>query len=115
LKEIVPLKSTIVMDIGGREVRIDNDLVQKEFKVGYAATVHKYQGAEREEVIYILENSANMQGNAFYAQKELKYVGLSRATKKLDILALVEGTTGVHKPSSMKVHVNPTKPTRMMF
>lgn len=115
LKEIGPLKSTIVMDIGGREVRIDNDLVQKEFKVGYAATVHKYQGSEREEVIYILENSANMQGNAFYGQKELKYVGLSRATKKLDILALVEGTTSVHKPSSMKVHVNSTKPTRMMF
>lgn len=115
LKDIGPLKSTLVMDIGGREVRIDNDLVQKEFKVGYAATVHKYQGSEKEEVIYILENSANMQGNAFYAQKELKYVGLSRATKKLDILALVEGTTGVHKSSSMRVHVNPTKPARMMF
>lgn len=108
-------KSVIEMDIGRREIKLDTDLIQKDFKVGYSATVHKYQGSESDEVVYILENSSNMQGNAFYSQKELKYVGLSRARKKLDIIALVDGTSGIAKPSSITVHVNPTAPTKMMF
>lgn len=108
-------KSVIRMDIGDREIKLDTDMLQKDFKVGYAATVHKYQGSESDEVVYILENSSNMQGNAFYSQKELKYVGLSRARKKLDIIALVDGTSGIAKPSSITVHVNPTAPTKMMF
>lgn len=108
-------KSTVRMDIGDREIKLDTDLIQKDFKVGYAATVHKYQGSESDEVVYILENSSNMQGNSFYSQKELKYVGLSRARKQLDIVALVNGTSGIAKPSSIEVHVNPTARTKMMF
>lgn len=109
------IKSTITLDRGNHEVKLNTSFLKDYFAVGYAATVHSYQGSEADEVIYILENSANMRGNPFYSQKELKYVGLSRARKKLDILALEKGTTGISKVKSIKVHVTSRPSAHLCF
>lgn len=91
LLEFDERKAIVQMDIMNRTVEIDDPkLYLSSFDVGYASTVHKYQGSEADEVLYCIENYRNMNGNEYYRQKELKYVGMSRAKKKLHILAIDE-------------------------
>lgn len=79
----------IHLDIMDRFVEItDSRLYLSNFDVGYASTVHKFQGSEASQVLYCIENYRNLRGNAFFNQKELKYVGLSRAKNKLHIMAI---------------------------
>ena len=108
------LKSEILLD-RGPTIKLTNDLILNSFKLGYATTVHKYQGSEADEIIYVLQNSDNMVGNAFYSQKELKYVGLSRSKKKLDILALERGTIGWRIKESINLVVTDPVPAKMCF
>lgn len=113
--KVGPRKSEIRMDIGNRVVTVSTDLINSSFSLGYASTVHKYQGSESDEVVYVLENSANQVGNSFYEQKELKYVGLSRAKKKLDIIAIERGTSGMLKDKPITLHVSKSAPAKMCF
>lgn len=85
-------KALVRLDIMDRTVEIDDPkLYMSSFDVGYASTVYKYQGSEADVVVYCIENYRNMNGNEYYRQKELKYVGMSRAKKKLHIVAIDEG------------------------
>lgn len=115
IEKVGVLYTEVVMDICHRTVKILTSKMDNIFELGYASTVHKYQGSESNEVIYVVENSANMRGNSFSTQKELKYVGLSRAKKKLDILAIDNGVTGVLKDKPIELHVVSAKPVKMCF
>lgn len=104
------------MDIGDREIVIDSaEKFHSVFGPGYASTVHKYQGSEADEVMYVLENSANMHGNGFSANKELKYVGLTRAKKKLDILAIENGVSGSLARGAIELNTRPLANALMCF
>jgi hypothetical protein len=104
------------MDIGDREIVIDSaEKFHSVFGPGYASTVHKYQGSEAEEVMYVLENSANMHGNGFSSNKELKYVGLTRAKKKLDILAIENGVSGSLARGAIELNTRPLANALMCF
>lgn len=93
LLEFGERKALVRLDIMNRTVEIDDPkLYLSSFDVGYASTVHKYQGSEADTVLYCIENYRNMNGNEFYRQKELKYVGMSRAKKKLHVVAIDGGT-----------------------
>lgn len=88
-------KVTVKMDIGHRIVVVNSlEKFHETFTQGYCSTVHKYQGSEADEVMYVMENSANLHGGIFFNQKELKFVGLTRAKKQIDILPIEHGVSG---------------------
>lgn len=88
-------KVTVKMDIGHRTVEVNSlEKFHEAFTQGYCSTVHKFQGSEADEVMYVMENSANLHGGIFFSQKELKFVGLTRAKKKIDILPIEHGISG---------------------
>lgn len=88
-------KVILKMDIGHRTVVVNSiDKFHEVFTQGYCSTVHKFQGSEADEVMYVMENSANLHGGIFFNQKELKYVGLTRAKKQIDILPIERGISG---------------------
>ena len=104
------------MDIGARDIVIDDaEKFHSVFGPGYASTVHKFQGSEADEIMYVLENSANLHGNGFCANKELKYVGLTRAKKKLDILAIEYGISGGLASSAVELSTRPLANALMCF
>lgn len=114
--EYAEKRVVVAMDIGDREIVIDSaEKFHSVFGPGYASTVHKYQGSEADEVMYVLENSANMHGNGFYANKELKYVGLTRAKKKLDILAIEKGVSGSLASGAIELNTRPLANALMCF
>ena len=106
----------VTMDIGARDIVIDDaEKFHSVFGPGYASTVHKFQGSEADEIMYVLENSANLHGNGFCANKELKYVGLTRAKKKLDILAIEYGISGGLASSAVELSTRPLANALMCF
>lgn len=114
--EYAEKRVVVAMDIGDREIVIDSaEKFHSVFGPGYASTVHKYQGSEADEVMYVLENSANMHGNGFSANKELKYVGLTRAKKKLDILAIEKGVSGSLASGAIELNTRPLANALMCF
>lgn len=88
VEEISQTMVTLRMDIRNRQVMVDYNTFMHHFSFGYCQTVHKFQGSEAPTVMYVFENGKNLRGNAFYSQKELKYVGLSRAKKELFVAAI---------------------------
>lgn len=114
--EYAEKRVVVAMDIGYREIVIDSaEKFHSVFGPGYASTVHKYQGSEADEVMYVLENSANLHGNGFSANKELKYVGLTRAKKKLDILAIEKGVSGSLASGAIELNTRPLANALMCF
>lgn len=114
--EYAEKRVVVAMDIGCREIVIDSaEKFHSVFGPGYASTVHKYQGSEADEVMYVLENSANMHGNGFSENKELKYVGLTRAKKKLDILAIEKGVSGSLASGTIELNTRPLANALMCF
>lgn len=103
--------------IDGRTFKVQEKeaLSPKNFVPAYCCTVHKFQGSEESRIIYILDNRTNMRGNAFSAQKELKYVGLSRAKRELDILAIGEYPPADQKPRELFVRALDGKTPKMYF
>jgi hypothetical protein len=82
-------KAVVHLDIMDRTVEIsDAKHYLSSFDIGYASTVHKYQGSEADDVLYCIENYRNMSGCSFNRQKELKYVGMSRAKNRLCVLSI---------------------------
>ena len=109
LLELDEHRALVQLDIMNRTVEIDDlRLYLSSFDVGYASTVHKYQGSEADTVLYCIENYRNMNGNEYYRQKELKYVGMSRAKKKLHILAIDGGTAARGCQQVERLHMSPS-------
>lgn len=89
LLELDDTHALVRLDIMNREITIDDPkLYMSMFDCGYSSTVHKFQGSEAMEVLYCLEDYRNLSGGLFFKQKELKYVGMSRAAERLDIVAI---------------------------
>lgn len=94
LIEIDDKHAVVCLDIMGRYIEIDDPkLYMSMFDCGYSSTVHKFQGSEARNVLYCLENYNNLNGGVFYKQKELKYVGMSRAVERLNIVAINGNST----------------------
>lgn len=79
---------TVTMDIQGYTVNVDLALFPNQFKPAYATTVHKFQGSEADLIMYVMTDTSRGQADPFSTQKELKYVGMSRAKKTLNILSI---------------------------
>lgn len=84
-------KVSVTMDIMGRTVTVETKNFPMQFKPGYATTVHKFQGSEADTIMYVMTDTSNGQADIFSTQKELKYVGMSRAKKTLDIISIDPG------------------------
>ena len=74
--------------VTGETLDVTHEELVENFQVGYACTVHKYQGSEEDVIYYIFDSDSNMHGDFFETMKELKYVALSRAKKCLRIVAV---------------------------
>ena len=74
--------------VTGETLDVSHEELVENFQVGYACTVHKYQGSEEDVIYYIFDSDSNMHGDFFETMKELKYVALSRAKKCLRIVAV---------------------------
>lgn len=79
---------TVTMDIQDYAVNVDLAMFPNQFKPAYATTVHKFQGSEADLIMYVMTDTSRGQADPFSTQKELKYVGMSRAKKTLNILSI---------------------------
>jgi hypothetical protein len=110
LVELDDKHAIVCLDIMGRRVTIDDPkMYMSMFDCGYASTVHKFQGSEAKEVLYCLEDYRNLSGGVFFKQKELKYVGMSRAVERLNIVAIDElsPTPACREVSQLHIQVEP--------
>lgn len=81
-------KVTVIMDIQNYPVNVDLKVFPMQFKPAYATTVHKFQGSEADLIMYVMTDTSRGLADPFSTQKELKYVGMSRAKKTLNILSI---------------------------
>lgn len=106
LVELDDKHAIVCLDIMGRYIKIDDPkLYMSMFDCGYSSTVHKFQGSEAKEVLYCLEDYRNLSGGLFFKQKELKYVGMSRAVERLNIVAIdaLAPTPACHEVSQLHI------------
>ena len=106
LVELDDKHAIVQLDIMGRYIKIDDPkLYMSMFDCGYSSTVHKFQGSEAREVLYCLEDYRNLSGGLFFKQKELKYVGMSRAVERLNIVAIdaQSPTPACHEVSQLHI------------
>lgn len=106
LVELDDKHALVQLDIMGRYIKIDDPkLYMSMFDCGYSSTIHKFQGSEAREVLYCIEDYRNLSGGLFFKQKELKYVGMSRAVERLNIVAIdsLSPTTACREVSRLHI------------
>jgi len=73
------VKDFVTVNFYGRELKfIDREIEQ--LKLAWCCTVHKYQGAQNKNIIFVFSQEANIM-----ASKELLYTSMSRAQNRLDV------------------------------
>ena len=118
LVEFNDRKAVVRLDIMDRTVEIDDaKRYLSAFDIGYSSTVHKFQGSEADDVLYCIENYRNLEGCSFNRKKELKYVGMSRAKKKLCILAIDDRSniSGCREVDSLRINTRNVDNAFMCF
>jgi exodeoxyribonuclease V alpha subunit len=70
----------IVVDFYGDKIMYIGDEEISELKLAWCITVHKFQGSQCRNIVFILVDAATIM-----ASKELLYTAMTRAEKKLDI------------------------------
>ena len=111
-------RAIVRLDIMDRTVEIeDARRYLSAFDIGYASTVHKFQGSEADDVLYCIENYRNLAPGAFNRKKELKYVGMSRAKKKLCILSIDDRSSlsGYREVDSIRINTRNIDNALMCF